>query len=218
MKHAIILVHPAKHSFTSTMAEAYADAAKSDGADVMVRDLYRMGFNPCLQATEIPTANGFHPGADVVEERALLADVDVFALFYPLWFNAPPAMMKGYVDRVFGMGFGYGPGHGGQSPLLKGRKLISFTSSGAPEAWLHETGAFDALYKLFDQHVSAMCGLELLEHVHIGSVTSGFPEMAVEVARDDLRDVMSRHRLAPPTTHNTPPILAQPAAERMPHD
>jgi NAD(P)H dehydrogenase (quinone) len=131
----------------------------------------------------------------VVRERAALADVDTFALFYPLWFNAPPAMMKGYVDRVFSMGFGYGPGPNGQSSLLDGRKLISFTSSGAPETWVRDTGAFNALYTLFDQHIANMCGLQILEHVHVGGVVSGFSVEAMDDARAELRAAMARHGL-----------------------
>lgn len=196
MKHAVILVHPADRSFTGAMADAYAKTVEASGGDVVLRDLYRLGFDPRLQASEIPTAAGFHISEDVAAERALLADADVFALFYPLWFNAPPALMKGYIDRVFGMGFGYGPGPDGQSPLLGGRRLISFTSSGAPEAWVHETGAFDALYTLFDRHIADMCGLQIVEHVHTGGVVSGFPEMAVDQARDRLRKALARHGLA----------------------
>ena len=196
MKHAVILVHPAKKSFTRAMADTYVEAVKRSGGDVVVRDLYQLGFDPRLQASEIPTAGTFRPGADVVEERAILADADVFAFFYPLWFNAPPAMMKGYVDRVFGLGFGYGPGPGGQTPLLEGRKLISFTSSGAPESWVHDTGALAALHTLFDLHIGAMCGLQVLEHVHNGGVVSGFPEMAMDSARRRVRQAVTRHDLS----------------------
>ena len=79
---------------------------------------------------------------------------------------------------------------------MEGRKLISFTSSGAPEAWVHETGAYDALYTLFDRHIANMCGLEILEHFHTGGVVSGFPEIAVDDARDRLRMTLKRHGLA----------------------
>ena len=195
MKNAVILVHPAHKSFTRAMADTYIATVKPSAGEVVVRDLYREGFDPRLQASEIPGSPGFQPAADVVAERALIADADVFAFFYPLWFNAPPAMMKGYVDRVFGLGFGYGPGPGGQAPLLENRKLISFTSSGAPESWVHDTGAFHALYTLFDRHIGAMCGLQVLEHVHNGGVVSGFPEMAMDEARRRVRKAVRRHGL-----------------------
>ena len=85
MKHAVIVAHPSVQSFNLTMARAYESAARALGQTVIVRDLYRLGFHPCLAADELPSADGFHPGADVVSERALLADVDVFCFVYPLW-------------------------------------------------------------------------------------------------------------------------------------
>src|SRR4051794_654314 len=118
MKHAVIIAHPAPRSLACAVGETYADAVTALGHTVVVRDLYRMGFDPCLKADEIPKASGVQFGADVLAERQLLADVDVFAFVYPFWFNAPPAMLKGYVDRVFSAGFGYAPGMGGAESLL----------------------------------------------------------------------------------------------------
>lgn len=173
MKHAVILAHPKAASFNAAVAQTYAEAARALGHDVVLRDLYAIGFDPCLKAAEMPTAAGFAPGADVTAERKLLGDADVFAFVYPLWFNAPPAILKGYVDRVFGMGFGFEPAAGGTQGLLEGRQLISFTSSGAPEEWVQQTGALAALETLFDRHVAAVCGMTVAGHVHVGEVTAG---------------------------------------------
>ncbi|HEY8002770.1 MAG TPA: NAD(P)H-dependent oxidoreductase [Phenylobacterium sp.] len=182
MKHAVIIAHPNEKSLACAVGQAYADAVTALGQAVVVRDLYRIGFDPCLKASEIPSPSGFHFGPDVIAEREQLADVDVFAFVYPFWFNAPPAILKGYVDRVFSMGFGYGPALGGTEPLLDGKKLISFTSSGAPESWVRETGAMQALMALFDHHVAAMCGLQLLDHVHVGGIVSDItPEAFADV-------------------------------------
>jgi putative NADPH-quinone reductase len=82
----------------------------------------------------------------VAAERAAIKDAAVFVFFYPLWFNVPPAILSGYVQRVFGMGFGYGPQKGGQNQrLLLGRSLLSFSSSGAPAEWLRQEGGWEAL-------------------------------------------------------------------------
>jgi NAD(P)H dehydrogenase (quinone) len=166
---------------------------------VVQRDLYAMGFDPCLKACEIPG-----PGApifeeDVVAERAVLEDADVFAFIYPLWFNAPPAILKGYVDRVFGMGFGYEPAFGGSDPLLGGRRLISFTTSGAPDQWMRETGALSALMTLFDTHLAGACGLTVVDHVHFGGMVSGITEEAFEeVIHQVGRSVASHFRKCTP--------------------
>jgi NAD(P)H dehydrogenase (quinone) len=180
MKHALIIGHPNPKSFTHSVAAAYADAVRRLGHEVLVRDLYAMGFNPCLGQAEVPTPQGYEPGEDVKAERALIASVNVFAYFYPLWFNAPPAIVKGYADRVFGMGFGYSPfQHGGNQPLLTGRKMVCFSSSGAPKQWLVKEGAWAALRNLFDQHLAEVCGFTLLDHVHLGGVYPGMSEHLV---------------------------------------
>jgi NAD(P)H dehydrogenase (quinone) len=189
MKHAVVIAHPKSESLTCAAAAAYAEEARALGHEVIVRDLYRIGFDPCLKADEIPTETGARFGPDVVAERGALADADVFCFVYPLWFNAPPAILKGYLDRVFGMGFGFGPALGGTEPLLDGKRLISFSFSGAPEAWVRDTGALQALTTLLDRHVAAVCGLRILDHVHTG-------EIVPEMTRDAVDDVLARVRAA----------------------
>lgn len=191
MQHAVIVAHPNAESFTAHMAEAYARAVGEAGHEVVVRDLYGMGFDPCLKAGEVPSPGGFAAAADVKAEREEIKNADVLAFFYPLWFNAPPAILKGYIDRVFGMGFGYGMGEGGNTPLLTGKQMISFTSSGAPQRWLKETGAWDAMRKLFDEHVAAVCGFTLVDHINFDSIVPGITEEAVETCAETVRDTVA---------------------------
>jgi NAD(P)H dehydrogenase (quinone) len=192
MKHAVILAHPAAKSLNAAIAESYAEAVRKAGDEVVVRDLYAMGFDPCLKAEEIPGPGEPRFGRDVVDERARLADVDVFAFVYPLWFNAPPAILKGYVDRVFGMGFGFKPGFGGTEPALRGRRMISFTTSGAPDFWVKETGALETLSRLFDAHLAGVCGLEVADHLHFGGMVSDIGREAVEDVLSRVRDAAAR--------------------------
>lgn len=193
MKHAVIVAHPEVRSFTVSAAQAYCEAVREKGQAALLRDLYRMNFAPCLGAEEIPKPTGFTPGKDAQEERRLLADADVFAFVYPFWMNAQPAMLKGYIDRVFGMGFAFGPGKGGNVPLLKGRKMISVTASGAPIDWVQKTGAWDAVRKLFDEHFAAVCGLEVVDHLHFGRIHAGIRADAVEAMLDQVRAAVAQH-------------------------
>ncbi|HWW11467.1 MAG TPA: NAD(P)H-dependent oxidoreductase, partial [Brevundimonas sp.] len=139
---------------------------------------------PRLRAEEMPDHLGAAVRPDVAREREAIAGADIFAFFYPLWFNATPAMMKGYVDRVFGMDFGYtARRHGGNQPLLGGRKMVTFTSSGAPQDWVERTGAWASMQAHFDAHFAAMTGMEIIGHHNIGGVGGGMR-----------RDVVDRHR------------------------
>lgn len=185
MKHVVIFAHPNKQSFTASVAEAYAAAAEALGHAVLRRDLYGMNFDPRLQADELPFSKSFRPGEDVVKERERLKDADIFALVYPLWLDAPPAMLKGYMERVFGYGFAYT--HDAK-PLLNGKRLISFTSSGAPLAWIRQTGDLDALKTLFDRSFAATCGLEFVGHFHAGGIVPGIREDAVKSRLEHVRD------------------------------
>ncbi|MGZ9098078.1 MAG: NAD(P)H-dependent oxidoreductase [Brevundimonas sp.] len=184
---AVIACHPRKRSFTLTMAAAFADTARAAGCEVEVRDLYRLRFDPRLRAEEMPDHLGATVRPDVARERAAIAGADIFAFFYPLWFNATPAMMKGYVERVFGMDFGYSAVRaGGNQPLLGGRKMITFTSSGAPQDWVEDSGAWAAMQKHFDQHFAAMTGMEVIGHHNFGSVGAGLRKHAVERFRAEV--------------------------------
>ena len=191
MNHAVIFAHPKPDSFTGSVARAYQRAATALNHSVIVRDLYGLGFDPRLAASELGR-DSYDVPPDVAEERALLREIDVFVLVYPLWLYAPPAMMKGYLERVFGFGFAYGPGGTSANPMLGGRKLMVLTSSGLSKQWGTETGAFDALGSVFDRYFASVCGLELLEHLHLGNIAARRPEEILGYFRDVERAV-NRH-------------------------
>jgi len=193
MKHTIIVAHPNQASFNLTIAKAYAQAAEARGHRVSLRDLYEMNFDPRLKASEIPGPKDFAPDSDVRAERDLLKDCDVFAFVYPFWMNSPPAILKGYIERVFGMGFGYGPGKDGIEPLLAPRKMISFTSSGAPTEWVKTSGAWDAERKLFDEHLGLVTGLTVTDHIHFGNIIPGMRADVVERHVQTVRAAVARH-------------------------
>jgi NAD(P)H dehydrogenase (quinone) len=121
-----------------------------------------------------------------------MAKADVICLVYPFWFNAPPAMVKGYVERVFGMGFGYAAADMGTRPLLAGKALVSVTTSGAPDGWVEQTGALQRVREGFDDQIASVCGFTVLEHLHLGAVTPGIRPDAVDAMLDEVRTMAER--------------------------
>ncbi|MGN3974838.1 NAD(P)H-dependent oxidoreductase [Tsuneonella sp. SYSU-LHT278] len=170
--HAIIACHPAQESFTMSMAARYADAVKRQGHTAILRDLYRCGFDPVLTDAE---RHGV-PGRDVEEEWAVLGEPEVFVLVYPIWYGAPPAMLKGYVERVFGAGrqLGRPPGEE-QKDRLAGRHLVSLTSSGQLYAWLKEKGVPASLRTIFDRYQSEVLGFSESRRHHFDGITETTP-------------------------------------------
>lgn len=192
MKHAVIFSHPNEQSFTASVARTYAQEARKAGHDVAVRDLYRMEFDPLVKTEELPRAD-MKAAPDVAAERDILRNVDIFVLIYPLWLNTPPAMMKGYLERVFGFGFAYGGEGKSANPLLNGKKLLAFSSSGAPTEWMAQTGAMGAIHVLFDNYFASLCGLTSLGHMHFGQITPGASTEFIQGRLAEVKTTFQHH-------------------------
>lgn len=181
MKHLIVVAHPEKSSLTMTLARAYAAELENMGHQQKTRDLYRNNFNPILSSGELHGVDADHPpAADVKQEQDEIRIAEALAVIYPLWWMSMPAMMKGYIDRVFARGFASMALNGLVRGLLSGRKCILVTISGAPLPVLVGTGRWNAVLALQDTHVFRAAGLDLLEHVHFDEVTSDLPKVKVD--------------------------------------
>jgi NAD(P)H dehydrogenase (quinone) len=168
INHAIIVSHPSQESFTLAIAKRCAQAVEALGQRSFIRDLYQIGFDPLLKEEE---RHG-RPGADVLAEWELLRDAHIFVLVYPIWFGAPPAMLTGYIDRVFGAGRVTGqPQNHAASNLLEGKQLVSLQLSGNMRAWLHERGVMMSLRNLFDRYLSEVFGLPETHSYHFDGIT-----------------------------------------------
>ena len=82
-------------------------------------------------------------------------------------------------------------------PLLKGRKLISFTASGAPTEWVIQSGAWAAMRTLFDSHFASVCGLEVVDHIHFGGIVPGIRADFVERDMETVRKTLASISLKP---------------------
>lgn len=179
-KHIVILCHPDAASFNAAVAERYCDTVRAMGHMVELRDLYRIGFDPVLKKQELP-ADTFMPADDVAVEHGHLADMDVLVLVYPIWFGMPPAMLKGYVDRVLGSGFSFSAVRQRvRHPLLTGKRLLSFTSSGNTRQWLEERGAWLSLRHLFDDYLKHAFSMNSVEHIHFPAIVEGLSKRFVD--------------------------------------
>lgn len=171
MKHVIIVGHPGEGSFTLSIARTYANAVAALGHQAVTRDLYWMGFDPRLTAEERPDTGVPVVPPEVAKERAELKGADVIVFVYPIWYGMPPAIVVGYIDRVFGEGFAYEGFHAGRSsPLLAGKKMISFTSSGSTTAWLGERGVRLSLESVLNDYLGGLWGVDVIDHVHFPSI------------------------------------------------
>jgi NAD(P)H dehydrogenase (quinone) len=171
IRHLVVLAHPRRGSFNHQIAQAYCDTVEACGQRPFLRDLYLNRFDPVLEYL------GEAPELEVVYDLTEIRRCDVVVFIYPIWFGGPPAMIKGYVDRVLGAGFKPSHDHAqAHNPFLKGRHMISFSTSASTQAWLGEQGQLTALREGFDQYLGTIFQLAATEHVHIDAVVEGLSE------------------------------------------
>ncbi len=194
MKHALIVGHPDPNSFTMALARHYIETLSALGHTHVLRDLYSLDFDPRLKLSELPDRPIWSTAPDAAAERSAIHDADVFAFIYPLWFNSPPAIVKGYIERVFGAGFGYAQLRvGGHEPLLVGRQLIHITASGSSSAWLNEENEWESQRRLFDVYLGRLCGMRVRPHIHFDSIVPGLEQDWVDLNLKTLESKLTEY-------------------------
>jgi len=152
----VVLCHPHQTGFNQAVAEA---AVKILGADhaVDVLDLYREAFDPVLPAPELPRKFSFDE--TVLKYGELVKAASVFVFVHPDWWGGPPALLKGFIDRVFRPGIayefdGYEFLSKKKAELLSGRKALVFSTTDypAPEGE-------DPSHVIWKKNVFAYCGI-----------------------------------------------------------
>jgi len=156
-KVLIIHAHPESQSFCSSLKNEAVSFFQSQGAEVQVSDLYTMGFNPVgdkhdfiqlqhpdffkyqMEQVHAYQNNLFTP--EVKAEMDKLEWCDTLIFNFPLWWFGLPAILKGWVDRVFAMGLVYGAGKGVyENGTYKNKTAFLTLTTGGPEMAYGNTG------------------------------------------------------------------------------
>ncbi len=142
MRLLVVFCHPSRESFGAALLETACRTLRAAGHDVRVRDLYRDGFEPVLSEGEwsdyLPRTGAIidkHP--DHVEE---LRWAEGLLVIYPTWFYGPPAMLKGWLERVWLPGVAFEVASARlrrpKGKLCNVRLFVGITTSGSPWWWI----------------------------------------------------------------------------------
>lgn len=178
-KVLVVLGHPDPGSFNHALAATAVSTLEQLGHEVCFRDLYAEGFNPLLPAAEIPEDGPVDPRMQAHCEDLTAADGIV--IVHPNWWGMPPAILKGWIDRVVRPGVAYrflegDCGEGVPEGLLKARAAVVLNTSNTKLE--RETKVFgDPLEALWRSCVFGLCGVEDVRRRSFGVVcTSTFAE------------------------------------------
>ncbi len=183
-----VVANPDPRSFTRVLAGTLSDVAGEKGHECETLDLYAEGFNPVLSAKDFEAFNRGRTPEDIKRQQDRIKKADIVALFHPVWWFGMPAVLKGWVDRVFSYGFAYGHDSRGVKPLLLGKKAILVnTTGGAEQQSYGETGFGDAMLKVMDQGIYEFVGFEIILRRFFYEVPSASDGRKREMA-DSLRE------------------------------
>jgi putative NADPH-quinone reductase len=161
MRILIVLGHPDPGSLNHAIAQAVRDDMLEAGHDVVFHDLYAERFDPMLVADEIPEHGEISPLIRLHCDE--LCSADGIVIVHPNWWGQPPAVMKGWIDRVFRPGRAYrfeegDTGEGIPIGLLRARAAVVLNTSNTEET--RERTAFgDPLDAIWRRCIFELCGV-----------------------------------------------------------
>jgi putative NADPH-quinone reductase len=189
-----VIANPSSTSFSHAMAEAASQELRARGFDVISHDLYAERFDP----VQLTGETGNRTSTDELVETHChdLAGAELIMVFHPNWWGQPPAILKGWIDRVFrpGVAYDYPAGVGPEGApigLLRAKAALVFNTSNTPPH--REASAFgDPLEGLWKRCVFALCGVSGFERRVVGPIASSTPEQR-RAWLMEVRGVVARH-------------------------
>lgn len=161
MKISLILAHPDPNSFNHAIAQTAVEALKTNGQKIFFHDLYQETFDPLLPAEEILKDAVLAP--DIQRHCEEIANADGIIIVHPNWWGQPPAILKGWVDRVIRPGVAYeflegDSGEGVPRGLLKAQTALIYNTSNTEAQ--REINIFgDPLEMIWKNCVFSLCGV-----------------------------------------------------------
>lgn len=167
MNISVLLGHPYGESFNAAIAAAVVETLERNGHTPLFHDLYKEGFDPLLSGGEVV---GDAAGDDLVAlHQREIREADGIVVVHPNWWGQPPAVVKGWIDRVLreGVAYGFPEGdNGGGLPigLLKARAALVFNTSNTPKE-REETVFGDPLQHIWKDCVFDFCGVRVFDRI-----------------------------------------------------
>lgn len=135
MNMLIIYTYPNHKSLNYAFLQHIVNGSKENVNinEIQILDLYEEGFNPVLVFNEQKRRRAMHIDPDLEKYREQITWADKIVFIYPIWWGRPPAMLMGYIDRLFASNFAYKDKRGlFPEGLLKGKSVICISTMKGP--------------------------------------------------------------------------------------
>jgi len=182
MRISVILAHPNEKSFNHAIAKVAVNLLENNGHKVLFHDLYKESFDPLLAYEEIPKDVSLP--AIIKAHCEEIINTEGIIIVHPNWWGQPPAILKGWVDRVIRPGVAYefledDSGEGVPNGLLKAKAAIVFNTSNTESE--REKNAFgDPLETIWRNCVFGLCGVTNFYRRMFGIIVTSAEDQRIE--------------------------------------
>ena len=171
MRVLIVLAHPKSDSFNAAVCGALCDGLAQAGHQPDMADLYAEGFDPVLRGSELATLGTGRPLPDVAEYQERIRQAQALAFVFPIWWFGAPAILKGFVERVFQEEFAFRFTASGKiQGLLPHEKALVICTSGVSAALYRLFRFGRPLEKSFDEWTLKICGIHRVRRIMLHDV------------------------------------------------
>ncbi|MFJ1300811.1 NAD(P)H-dependent oxidoreductase [Pseudomonadota bacterium AL_CKDN230030165-1A_HGKHYDSX7] len=161
MRTLIVIAHADPDSLTQAVARAIGDRLRGEGQDIEFADLSAEGFDPRFGPADLAVhRRQVAPPPEVLAEQARVDRADQLVLVFPLYWWSMPALMKGWIDRVFSQGWAFEDKDG---KLIKklGRLRVQLVALGGADTGLLERHGYDTAIQTQLAHgIFDYCGVK----------------------------------------------------------
>lgn len=190
MKAVIVFAHPGENSFNHAILQRAVNACQRRGISVTLRNLYQMNFQPVLSEQDMQRIEAKQVSPDVAEEQQLIAACDMLVMIFPVWWWGPPAILKGWIDRVFTNGFAFHYQEKGPVGLLLGKQAALFTTTRESQAEMKKAGYDQLITQQVAKGVLSFVGFDPVIHKHFAEVPY-LPKASRERMLQDVEDTIA---------------------------
>ncbi|HBT76889.1 MAG TPA: NAD(P)H dehydrogenase [Planctomycetaceae bacterium] len=131
MKISVILGHQRPGSFNHAIARTVCQTLRDNGHEVVFHDLYLERFDPVLPDWEIKAAEEDLP-EEIRWHMREVREADGLVFVHPNWWGGPPAILRGWLDRVVRQGFAYRFTEKGPQGNFTEKSVVVFSTSNTP--------------------------------------------------------------------------------------
>jgi NAD(P)H dehydrogenase (quinone) len=186
MNTLIIYANYKEHSFSALTRDTLAKIFHENNHQVVVRDLYEIKFNPVLSKSDLESIDKDIYPVDIMREQKFITWADLICFVYPIWWSGMPAILKGYIERVFGEKFAFEYVDGKPKPLLEGKNIMLFNTTGSKRVFENQIFK-NALNIITEDCIFKFCGMNIIEHKYFEAVS----KVSEEKRKEYLNQVIS---------------------------